>query len=325
MVATVKSWSSLINNSFSSSVDQVVQYQEAFYNLKSQLLLSNWTLLLSCDGTTADASDNLSGPTDVTIGSEGSENISYFVVQSPSGWVSGGNVQVLVYTDNANADTTPQDVIVRATTGTYALDASPLQNRPTASGGGEVSWTALDLIPHAAAAPGRWHAWRTSSGDLIFGVSTDSTSVMETALIFWAPTPSQAPFNVEGDYRCAMFQASSALGALKAGRLSSAGNWRSFQNDNSAVTTLTVNSFAFLLTLFTNGKSSVSGALSNHPIIAAQNASDGRLIGIFEDLRSVPNNAPEKEVNDADGDATRYTVVDDLIIPTVSVQLPISL
>mgnify|MGYP000716474678 CR=1 FL=1 len=321
-----KSWASALNNVFSSAVDQAVQYREAFHGLKVQALAAGAALQLSGNGVAADANDNLPAAASVTYGTEGAEILSYFVLRMALNWVDGGDVYLLFVANNAAADATPQTFDVYASTSPFVLDGAPLQNRPTAPG--EVSWTGINLIPHAAAAPARFHASRTTIGDLVFGVSTDGTGVLDFGCLF-VRLSKAAPFNREGNFRCAMFVASpgGGVGAFHQTPLLDANNWRAFDNAGAPLGagTILAASYAFNSVLFTNGLSAVSGDLIIDPLVLTHSAAAGRRLGPFEDIGVAPAlvSSPETDINDQS--VTRHVSIDSLAIPVTASQLQIVL
>lgn len=322
MATTLRSWASSLNNRFTSDVDQAIQYREAFFGLLQMFIAAGWSVEYTSDGVTANTGNLLLAATDVVYGTDGSQPLSYFVVQSPANWVTGGRIQISVVANEANTDTTPQTIDVYATSGSFGLPVSPEQNRPTTTDP-LVSFTNQNLIPHAAAAPARWHGWYTTRGDVIFGVSTDSTGTMDFGFAAIAHTDA-APFNLEGDYRCGIY-CEAAAGAFTNTNFLNSPNWRSFKDSGAAAGTLVLDSLSALFTSLTNGSSAISGALLNFAIGMGENVAAGRILGVFEDLRSVPNNATATVTQDGDTDIVRYVVVDDLIIPTTASQLPILL
>lgn len=322
MATTLRNWASSLNNQFTSDVDQAIQYREAFFGLLQMFLSAGWTVEYTSDGTTADTNNNLLAATDVVYGLDGSQPLSYFVVQSPANWVSGGTIQISVVANEDNADATPQTIDVYATSGSFTLPVTPEQNRPTTTDP-MVSFTIQNLIPHAAAAPARWHGWYTTRGDVMFGVSTDSTGTLDFGFCAIAHTDA-APFNLEGDYRCGIYCEANA-GVFANANFLNGLNWRSFKDSGAVAGTLVLDSLSALFTTLSNGSSAISGALINFSIGMGENVAAGRILGVFDDIRSVPNNATATVTQDGDTDTVRYVVVDDLIIPTTAAQLPILL
>lgn len=219
-----RTWTVSINNSFSSTSDQVVQFQEAVLGLKQLMTAAGWTVVLSSNTVTASAADNWSTTSDIVLGLLG--NGSWIVLQSPAAF--GSTIQFLLYVDNASGDTTPQDINVRFTSGTYS--GGTTTTLPTASVTATAVFTSgRSIIPWTAVLNGRWASWRSTRGDVMFGVKQQADSQFRFFFLFMSME--DASGGGTGNYRQFMWINSATTDALIS---FTATRGRSFVEDGSA-------------------------------------------------------------------------------------------
>lgn len=323
MVDLAKTWSDRLNNLLVNT-DQQVQYRELFYNLKEAYLAANWTLELSCDGTTADGNDNLPNAAAVTIGTEGSEAISYFVVSSPINWVTGGNIRMLHYTDNAAADTTPVQAGIWMGNQAFVLDASPLQNRPTCPVEVDLSATnqwGVNFVPWTAPLTGRWNSWATSDGGVIFGTKVSGEDVFRN----WFMICAEQGANGFGDWRAFVYMGgvATATNQVSWSELAALSNFRGLAEDGSTFIQPRLQSTAEAMNQWGGGADG-SGRVPRISVdVIVNNAANPRFLGQLSDIYGAPLNAPFNEVEDGDPDPVRLNCVGSLWIPCTSSDLPL--
>lgn len=324
MVLLNKTWSDDLNNLLPNT-DQVVQYRELFYNLKQTFLAANWVLEFTCDGTTANSSDNLPNAAAVTIGTEGSENISYFVVASPVNWVTGGQIRICIFTNNANADTTPTVVGMIKGNQAFVLDASPLQNRPTCpvevDMSGVNNW-GTNFVPWASPLTGYWNSWTTTDGTVIFGVKVSGEGLFRNVAIIAAEQGS----NGFGDWRHFVYLGGSATSSnqIQWNELTTGVNFRGFGEDGSTSIQPELACTAASMDQWQGGADG-SGRVPRISVdVVVNNVNDPRFMGQLSDIYGAPNNAPFNEVEDADLDPVRLNCLGALWWPCTASDLPLS-
>lgn len=339
MVALAKNWTISINNAFSSSVDQQVQYREALYNWINTFRIAGWTVVSSSNSVVAGAGDNIAAPADIVWGTGGGVPRSWVVLSPPSafwGYTAPFEVMnLLIVAENTAADTTPQAIEFRmVTNGTYT-GGSPTSN-PTASGGVDsqpgASTIRSTFIPWATPLTGNWASWASTQGDVVFGIKPDGVLGWRT----WTMVNSFADGEPQlgyGAYRPAIFGIGSTTnGAGGSGSaLSSSTNWgggsRSF--DNASLGATTAQSYAWNFTSWTSGTENTRGIPASE-IFLGNNAagSAARFFGRIVDFYGAPVSAPHNEVQDGDTDSIRLVLCagasgGGLWVPAPAASLPI--
>lgn len=326
MVATAKTWTSTLNNALDGA-DQRVQYRQVFFALFRALVDGGWTIEWTCDGTTASSADNLPNAAAVTIGLNGSQPISYFVLRAPANFVrGGGTVRILVATNESNVDTTPQGAIIRMSRGAYDLAVvAPTQNVPVA----RVAERAIvaQMIPNTALTASSYHLWTTTAGDVVLTVKPNGIAQMRLCTIITAPTTaidndSMGPLSV------AYFQATATGGnAANSTTLRTAANWCYLTPDGAAGTT--ARCWSPLMDGAVNWALGVdyAGETCFLPLwlysLGAAAFDDGRYLGWLVDIWSCPPNLPIGDSDTNDTDAMRLVSIGGgVALPTTFAQLP---
>lgn len=325
MVATVKTWTSALNNALDGA-DQRVQYRQVFFALFQALVNGGWTIEWTCNGTTASSANNLPNAAAVTIGLNGSQPISYFVLRAPANFVrGGGTVRILVVTNESNVDTTPQAASIRMSRGAYDLHGTPLQNAPVPRMA-ERSITA-QMIPNTALTASSYHLWTTTAGDVILTVKPNGVAQMRLCTIITAPTTninndSMGPLSV------AYFQAAATGGnAANPTTLRNASAWCYLAPDGAAGSA--ARCWSPLMdgaVNWTNGLD-YAGETCFMPLwlysLGAASFDDGRYLGWLVDIWSCPPNLPIGDTDTGDADAMRLASIGGgVALPTTFAQLP---
>jgi hypothetical protein len=318
MTTMVKTWTDNINQTYSSNVDQAVQYRESLYALLQLFLAAGWTLELSCNSVTANSSNNLTTAANFVYGTNGSQVLAYFVVRAPSGYgspfnnVTAGQLRICVVANNSNADTTPQTIDVYAGWGAYTLNGTPLSNRPTGPTG-ELSRTAVNFIPWATATTAYFSTWRTSAGDVMIALKDSATANFSTVL--WINAESSALSTCTA---CLYF-ANSAAAAFASNILGGAANWRGWIADGSATASvsLTLQCNGWSATNWTLGYEGAIGYLIGFDIDLFNNGatSTARYFGRISDIRGCPTAVAFNDRDSTDTDTQILRCAGDVLMP----------
>ena len=318
MTTMVKTWTDTINQTYSSNVDQAVQYRESLYALLQLFLAAGWTLELSCNSVTANSSNNLTTAANFVYGTNGSQPLAYFVVRAPSGYgnpfnnTTGGQLRICVVANNSNADTTPQTIDVYAGWGAYTLNGTPLSNRPTGPAG-ELSRTGVNFIPWATATTAYFSTWRTSAGDILIALKDSATSNFSTAL--WINAESSALSTCTAS----LYFANSAGAAFGSTVLGAASGWRAWVADGSgtASAALAAPTNAWAATSWTNGYEGAIGYLIGFDIDVFNNqaTTQGRYLGRISDIRGCPTAVAFNDRDSTDTDAQILRCAGDILVP----------
>ena len=322
---TAKTWTSSLNNALNAA-DQRVQYRELFFAFYRALIDNGWILEWSCDGVTASAADNIPNAAAVTIGLNGTQPISYFVVRAPANFVrGGGTVRIMFATNASNASATPQACIYRISRGPYTLNAVPLQNVPTAT----VAERALttNLVPHGALTNSNYALWTTTDGDVFLGVKPVGVGQIRTFIFITAPTTNIDNYSV-GPLSAVAFCATAAgSNAITTAALALAANIGHLRPDGDAgASGYSWSPILANATTWTGGVDS-DGEM---PVCAwwfyslgGATFDDGRELGYVVDVWTAPGQLPFADTDTTDADAMRLVCVGGgLMMPTTFAQLP---
>jgi hypothetical protein len=321
MVATVKTWFNDINNEFSSAYF-ADQYQEAIFAILQTFLSAGWTVTLSCDSVSVDASNLILTRANIIWGN-GAQVRSWFVVQSPAGWCSTP-IYALIGAFNSNASSSPTVISVQAATSAYTGGSTTAF--PTAPTGAQTS-TPNTILSYAEPALGAWSAWWTADGDVWFGTKNRGNSGFTNFLVF----RSDGGFadGGRGAVR-AMFKLTvSATSALTYSLFLA--SWQGWRSDGTAMTGTGTLLHTIATALPTgNAREAAESTTPGSPIFLGRSASgaDARYLGVMLDVLMLPRGTPATffgEVRDNEGaDQKRYVNLNTLMLPTNSADLQIN-
>ena len=338
MATFIKNWTVDANNILTSSnSDQVEQYKELFYSLHKMMLSASYTVAASSDGSVANTSDNINSSNDVTIGNS-SQDRTWAVYNMPSGYEFSGSAdnrpQILIQTDESNTDSNPQGINVSLcgvgldVSGSLSTDSTP------STLGSSQSINNFDLNIHG------------SSTSESLGIQYSCVYSDEGDLIFLIKKVGSDPF-----FSCFIIrQGTTSQTGATGGRLTliygdNATNWSfeftspfngTFQQLVSSVDGSEVDNACEIVGVGSRAASTgindaswsngldERGELIDFPIFIFSDASFGRYLGVWVDIRQVSNQTPVGAVIDGDTDPLRYVHIGDgLFIPWTTSDFPI--
>ena len=135
MVDPIRTLVPVINQPFSVSTDQPIQFQESVFGLKQLLVAAGWILKISGNGIAVVADDvgNWATAADVRFGTEG--NGSFGIFESPPGWLTNnGTVQLKLYVDENLALNDAQQAPIRLAPNGYTGGS------PSVEGTAQIDW-----------------------------------------------------------------------------------------------------------------------------------------------------------------------------------------
>ena len=307
-------WVDVINGAFSSSVDQAVQYREAFYTVFRVLVDAGWTVEFTSNGTVANSSNNIASAADCVFGTNGSQSLAYAVLRAPTGFgnPSGAQFRLVLVANNSNADTTPQTFDIYGSFGTYSLHGTPLSNRPVAAAA-EQSRTGVNLIPWSSAQTGYISTWRNDQGAVWVGVKDGAGDEFDSGFAVVAEDTALGSNN-------AAFYAVSTL-PFGSAALGTASNWRFFTDTAAAgSTTLGMESTVWAWGSWDSG---ANGA-TNEPVLrpidlgAQATGANGRFLGTITDILACPPGCAFNADDSTDFDAQIYRCAGDIWMPVTA-------
>ena len=312
-----RTWTIAINQTFTSTSDQQVQYREAAYALKVLMVAAGWAVSLSSDGTTAGAADYWTSAAALEINTSGSG--AWVVLTSPVGWASG-TASVILYMDNASADTTPQGFAVRGITGTYS--GGSVSALPTASSTQTAVSTSANILGHTTAVDARYATWRSSRGDVMFAVKTLGTGFFTSFIVICSNAVGNG--GGRGDNRWWITQITSAAGAITSSFLTNASYSSSLSSGGaSAVTTAAHSGLAWGMSSWLNGLDYSGETVMGVIEIGANGVSTGRQLGQWIDTYAVPLDLAFGTLDDSETAQTqRRSVVGDVALYAPTASLP---
>jgi hypothetical protein len=319
-----RSWTISINNTFGTTSDQAVQYKEALLSLKQLFVAAGWTVTRSSNTVTAGASDNWNTTADIVLGLAGAG--SWIVFKSPAGWVGTDFIEVLMYVNNATGDTTPQLFAVVMTPGTYSGGTTAAL--PTSSGVVSAIITAGDaIIAWTTYRTGRWSSWRSSRGDLMFGIKEEGLRSFNFFLILHSNVDgSEAIYGGgRGSRRCFLFANEGVSGGVLTSGSFTSTSFAAFNSAGSANVAIAGSSSVWSGAGSWADGLDAQGRSASSRIEMFQNvAANARWVGHIVDVGSAPPGVPFGILDDTeDGQVQRRVAVDDvwLYVPTASLPL----
>jgi len=338
MVTTQKTWRFSLSQPLSSSNNQVDQYKEAFFALKSWFVSASWTVTMSAGlaggasgSFTASVGDNILSKNDVVYGTLGTNTSSYFVVEPPADWLpSGSSVEPfqLCFVPNATAgNSNPRTMSVISLSGRFKLNGTnPNVKTPVAVTGSLITCSnAQNFLANTTPTAQKWHGWRTTDGDVMFGLSDG----LEMDYFFWVTSFNNDRGNGEGKYKLAIYTPP-AGNALGYGSLRNAGYWNTYStNGTAASVTPVISCWGWWFLGWTYPGFSTP---SHSPVMIPLDFGDiggttGRHIGRIVDVSGSPGStvaiSPSNVLVDGDIDSIRLCTVGNLWIPTPTGSIPI--
>lgn len=311
-----RTWTISINQTFSSTVDQVVQFQEACYALKVLMVAAGWAVSRSSDGTTAGAADYWTSAAALEVNTSGSG--AWCVLTSPAGWASA-TASVLLYINNSSADTTPQGFVVRGTTGTYSSGTTSAL--PTASATETAVSTSANILGYTTAVDARYGTWRSSRGDVMFAIKTAGVSGFTSFIAITSNAAGNG--GGRGDNRWWIMQAASTTDVL-ATSFFSTGYVMSLASGGGAALGVTPGTaLAWEMSAWTSGLDYSGETVMGIVELGLNGSSNGRQLGQWIDLYAVPTGLAFGTLDDAETAQTqRRFVAGDVALYAPTASLP---
>lgn len=312
-----RTWTININQTFSSTVDQQIQFREACYALKVLMVAAGWTVTLSSDGTTAGAADNWTSAAALEVNTTGSG--AWCVLTSPGGW-SSSTASILLYINNASADTTPQGFVVRGTNGSYT--GGSVSALPTASTAETAVSAAPQALGHTTAVDARYATWRSSRGDVALMVKTAGASTVTN----YIAVTSNADGNGggQGSNRWWVTQTSGTSDAMSSSFMTSSSYTSSLTSGGAAAaTTIVTGGLPWAMTSWTSGLDYAGETIFGVMEVGQNSGTTGRQLGQVIDMYSVPTALAFGVLDDSESAQTqRRVVVGDVAVYAPTASLP---
>jgi len=331
MVTTSKTWSFSLNNNLSSSIDMEDQYREAFFALKSWFVSASWTVTMSAglvggvSGTfTASTGDNIVTKNDIVWGTLATQTGSYFVLTPPANWLPSGSsrepFELLFAATAANGSIVPRTITVISLSGNFKLNGTnPNARTPVAASGVLITCSnAQNFLAGATATAQKWHGWKTSDGDVLFGLSDG----IEMDYAIWITSFNKRSSPGEGIYRFALYTPPGGS-ALDGSNLKTTSYWSGYTNDGRSAATGYPNCVAWSAVGWTGGRTGNSNSVIKAPADFVDNGANGRYIGRFLDISGSGTAVSSNNLVDGDDDPIRSVTVGSLWLPAPTGSLPI--
>lgn len=288
-----RTWTININQTFSSTSDQVVQYQEAAYALKVLMVAAGWAVARSSDGTTAGASDYWTSAAALEVNTTGSG--AWVVLTSPVGWASS-TASVILYMNNASADTTPQGFAIRGTTGTYS--SGSVSALPTASATETAVSTSPNILGYTSVITARYGTWRSSRGDVMFAIKTQGVAGFTSFIAIVSNATGNG--GGRGDNRWWITQTASTSDALASSFMTSSYTSSLQSGGGATVPTSPYTALAWNMSSWTSGADYSGETIMGIVEVGANGVANGRQLGQWIDFYAVPPNFGFGELDDSE-------------------------
>jgi hypothetical protein len=262
--------------------DQAVQYRELFLTTHSLIKAAGWTVLRSSDGTTADATDNVSVVGDVVFGTAGSQTLTWVVYRSPVGWLDASAVVHMLFSaENANSDTTPQAMRRYFSAGEFTGGTTTVL--PTSASATTTHPAGTNYVPWTTAQTGYMFTQRSSRGDFRVGVKQAGNASFGFLEIIQANTDASGG-GTSGNRFMFYAEQGPTITNLAAGN-----SWRGITADGSAVATTECGSVFSTISSWAAGLDS-EGELITAPfeVFHDMTLGRGRWLGTLADVWSTP-------------------------------------
>lgn len=274
-----RDWTVSINNAFSSSSDQAIQYREALYNLKETLMDAGWAVKTSYRG----AGSVSTGDTWT------SASLLVYDVAGTGAWIVLENVGVyaLLFTDNAAADTTPQLIGWRISTQDYTGGTTSALPTTIGTETGAYTSASLNLIPWTTATDGRWCSWYTDRGDVMFGIKPKVGTNFRYFFLFTSNEDADGG-GVGGERWACWMRSSSTTDVLTSTNLKPVTYWRALRDNGAATADITAHAAVWDETV---APDHTGATLVRQIDLFHQQALWGRYLGQVVDVYANPSNA----------------------------------
>lgn len=304
MVALIRSWADNINNAFSTVIDQTVQYQEHFYEVKESWVAANWTVSISSSGATAGAGDNIPNGAAVGLGTSG--NGAWYVVVPP---VAGnfGDLEILVAVNDNSAPYITTEWRW-GHNGTYS--GGTTASLPTHNGDEFTPSLQLESAFHKTTAQDfRWSRIYSTRGDIIHFLKETGVNDILFALLI------RSNSDVDGggfaSNRWHLFEAASAAESFTWTNMAGSARTHAVNTAGTTEINATLESLAEHLSNWPSGEEALGGVPAIDTDVVSNDASPGenRYFGKAVDIYGAPGNTPFNSIQDGDTDAQRLVSI----------------
>lgn len=294
---------------FSSSVDQTVQYDEACL-LLYQMHAAIGTIEQTCNGSAVNSSgSNISTTAHMVHGSAGSQAHTWWIVLI-------GDMRTLVELDNANSDTTPQQIRFYRASAPYNTDGSTTTKPTISIAGREFTSFTINIIPNATAVACGAFWWRSSSGCWVLGVKNSGDAFYRVGLL---GIQGGTDGDGETDFASGIFRVSGAGDALGSASLESSTNWQ----NSMAIAAGTVATAGGILhsPVWSMGANWTAGLVNSRAkfreiaLANNQTGSSGRYFGVIDDIRGCPQNLAFNAEDPLETGTHRLRTIGDIAVP----------
>lgn len=317
-------WTITINNAFDSITDENDMFKQAFYNLKSLLVSAGWTVSRSNNGSTCTDADNITSKSAVGLGIAGTG--AWAVLSSPSGWLpNSGTLYMLLLVETADVASSPYaQYDIRVSNQNYT--GGNTTTLPTTAGTAGALTTSSDtLLPWDASLPlpAYMYLAYNTRGDVIFGVKQAGIAMFSSLVMILSCT--DAFGGGQGNYRFAIFSYASGLAAndmIVYNILQSSGYTLGIDSGASSADAPLFTSSLWTANTWIGIDG--QGETVDFPIdIFSNQATRGRYLGTYPDIRAAPTGLTFGELDDAEDDQTyRKVCVGDLWLYAPTASLP---
>jgi len=323
--ALQKTWDSSIGNATSLAAfeDQVQQFREILYFIKTAFLAAGWTVSQSTSGSAAVTTGDQWTSASVLVVGLAPQDCAFIVLESPAIWNSSP-VSYLLAANNTNASATPTNIYSRWAIGGYALGsvgALPAPNDSTMA----ITAYNIALLTWTTPTYATVSYWVNTGGDVIIGIKPRNDIAMRGAIM--ARGSGGVTAGGRGANLATVFSAAGASFDYFGDQMFTA-NWQGWQTSDIRLTsgTAIVASNSFICNWNSTPDAYPGGNLM-FPIYAATSTGGtlsrwfGRWTDVYTTTRGGTIGSRWKEVRDGDTSAIRYAQFGDLWLPTVASQL----
>lgn len=333
MVDLLKAWHDDLNNLFTDDFDQRIQYREAAFYFIQAFISAGWVVERSTDGTNAPTASNQWTSPGVLLYGIPAQPVAWITLRSPDDYVDddGNYVWILFALNHTNAGIAnptdkPQLILLRHSSATFTGGATNAYPTTTGNTVDQSNTFLLSTGSVGGTVRGRWNAWWTEDGDVMFVTKPDGSYTVPNLYFHVGPGGFADGGETCGPYRVAFFWAAS-------NGIGDSANWSQIRDG--------VNAYVYYRA---NGIPSLNGGAFNselsHLVWTADRESTNRIpdapigrwinsnavgfagqryLGQWLDVRGAPSTTggqPFNEVFDGDTDAIFYVLVGVLWVPS---------